>query len=55
VDLIGKPSLAAIEKNLPEVVHDILVPLYERFDGFILTLHLVSEQVDELRRVGRQF
>jgi transcriptional regulator with XRE-family HTH domain len=53
VDLIGKPTVGAIENNLPEVVHDILVPLYERFDGFDLTYRLVSEQIDELRRAAR--
>lgn len=54
VDLIGKHSVVAIENNLPEVVHDILVPLYERFDGFDLTFRLVEDQIDELKRSGRQ-
>ncbi len=55
VDLIGKHSLIAIENNLPEVAHQILVPLYERFDGFELTFRLVVDQIDELKRVGTQF
>mgnify|MGYP001807474566 CR=1 FL=1 len=34
-----------IEKNLADVVRKLLAPLYERFDGFVLTVEFVAGQL----------
>jgi len=39
-----------IEDNLPEVVHPLLIPLYERFALFELPMELVRRELDRLRR-----
>lgn len=50
VIMTGEASLARIRDNLAEVVHQVLVPLYERFGFFELSMVLVEEQLDRLRR-----
>jgi len=42
VDLTYNASLSALKQNLPEIVHDALRPLYERFDGFVLPFRVVE-------------
>jgi hypothetical protein len=51
----GEARGAGIAAELPAIVREFLAPLYERFDGVELTLRLVDEQVEELKRVGMQF
>ena len=43
-------SVAEIEDNLAELLHPALRPLYERFDFFELTMALVTEELNGLRR-----
>ena len=38
-----------IADRLPELVHDLMAPVYERFDFFELPVHLVQEELDKLR------
>ncbi|WP_430414031.1 helix-turn-helix domain-containing protein [Parasphingorhabdus sp.] len=54
VDLKIDTTVEQIDENLPAVVHEILLPLYERFDGFIPPAELVNGQIDELRRSSQR-
>ena len=50
VDLQISTTIEKIDENLPTVVYEILLPLYERFDGYIPPVDLFGTQIDELRR-----
>ncbi|WP_010546110.1 helix-turn-helix domain-containing protein [Sphingomonas elodea] len=50
VDLEIAINLQQIEDGLDAVVHQVLIPLYERFDGYVLSPDLVSSEIAELRR-----
>ena len=50
VDLGLVTTIGQIDKNLPGVVEKILLPLYERFDGFVPSSKLIASQIDELGR-----
>jgi hypothetical protein len=43
-------SAREIDDNLVEIIHPLLVPLYERFSLFELSLELVRQELDRLRR-----
>jgi hypothetical protein len=43
-------SAREVDDNLVEVVHPLLAPLYERFSLFDLSLDLVRQELDRLRR-----
>lgn len=45
----GTVAIDRIAANLPEIVHAILVPLYERFDFYRLESSLVTEEITRLR------
>jgi Putative DNA-binding domain len=49
-ELQAAASAREIDDNLVEVVHPLLVPLYERFSLFDLTVDLVRQELDRLRR-----
>lgn len=51
-DLGVETSPRELIQDLDRVVHRCLVPLYERFDGFDLTLPFVQTQIAEFRRAG---
>lgn len=44
-----RATLAQIDDNLVEVMHQLLAPLYERFDLFKLEIDLVQSALDDLR------
>jgi hypothetical protein len=48
--LSAQATAEEFEDNLTEVLHPMLVPLYERFDFFDLPLRLVAEELTEMRR-----
>ena len=43
-------QLSDIERNLEDVLHDFVEPLYERFDGYRPSIDLVANQLSELKR-----
>ena len=49
-ELQAAASAREIDDNLVEVVHPLLVPLYERFSLFDLTVDLVRQELDRLTR-----
>ena len=49
-DLAIDVDLQRIENGLDTVVHQALIPLYERFDGYALSPDLVAAEIEELRR-----
>jgi hypothetical protein len=49
VTLQTRASAVEIDENLAEVLHPMLVPLYERFDFFELPQRLVTEELAEMR------
>lgn len=49
VTLEADLSVVEVEDNLPEVVHSMLVPLYERFDFFALDRVLVVEELERMK------
>ncbi|MBT2246890.1 helix-turn-helix domain-containing protein [Sphingobium sp. BHU LFT2] len=50
VDLAIDVALRDAEQGLDALVHQLLIPLYERFDGYVLSSDLVSSEIAELRR-----
>jgi len=44
-------SASQIEDNVVEIVHELLVPLYERFDFLELPLEFAARQIEEMRRL----
>lgn len=46
----GSVPVHTIPDNLPEIVHRVLMPLYERFDMFQLSMGLVTEELARMRR-----
>jgi len=50
VTLDTEATAAEMDDNLVEVVHSLLLPLYERFDFFELPLDLVRREIDRMRR-----
>lgn len=53
VTLDSDLSVVEVEDNLPEVLHSLLAPLYERFGFFELDRALVVEELERMR--GRRF
>ncbi|SLK11550.1 helix-turn-helix domain-containing protein [Novosphingobium mathurense] len=49
-DLATVAQVSDLERNLEDVVHDFVEPLYERFDGYRPSIELVANQLSELRR-----
>lgn len=49
VTLTGQATLGQIRDNLTEFMHELLSPLYERFDFFALPLELVDTELGRLR------
>jgi len=49
VTLRGQATLDQVRDNLTEVMHALLVPLYERFDFFLLSRELVETELTRLR------
>lgn len=49
VNLRGQATLDQLRDNLTEVMHQLLVPLYERFDFFALSQELVETELARLR------
>jgi hypothetical protein len=49
VTLTGQASPDQIRDNLTEFVHQLLIPLYERFDFFALPIDLVDVELGRLR------
>jgi hypothetical protein len=43
-------SAGEIEDNVVEILHELLSPLYERFDFFDLPLALVTREIERMRR-----
>ena len=52
VILTGQVSLRQIHDNLPEVIHSLLKPLYERFDFQQVSIGYVQRVLQILRRMG---
>ncbi|WP_417837319.1 RNA-binding domain-containing protein [Thalassospira tepidiphila] len=50
VALERQVTLAQIDDNLVEIVHQLLTPLYEKFNFFELTQRLVEDEVDRMIR-----
>ena len=44
-------SLQQIQDNLPEILHQLLAPLYEKFDFYKLSLDLVQDELQKMRRI----
>jgi hypothetical protein len=49
VELVTEATAAEMDDNLVEVLHSLLVPLYERFNFFELPLDLVRTEVGRMR------
>ena len=49
-DLQTAATTSEIDDNLPEIIHPLLIPLYERFALFELSMDLVRGELDRLRR-----
>ncbi|MCY4241938.1 MAG: hypothetical protein OXD36_09370 [Rhodobacter sp.] len=49
ITLTTRVGAAAIDPNLPEIVHSLLSPLYALFDFFELPSQLVTEEISRLR------
>ena len=49
-DLQIQATARQIEENLVEVLHPLLVPLYERFAFFALPLDLVRQEIEQMRK-----
>lgn len=43
-----------IAQDLPSVVHGLVAPLYDRFDGFVLTPELVEREIADLKKARHQ-
>jgi hypothetical protein len=43
-------TIDQIRDNLPEILHQLLTPLYERFDFFRLPIVLVEEELDRMKK-----
>ena len=43
-------TLQQLEENMVEIVHQLLTPLYEAFDFFVLSRKLVEEELVHLRK-----
>lgn len=52
ITLETQTSLDRIRDNLPEVLHGLLKPLYERFNFFRLPMQLVEEELDRMTGGG---
>lgn len=50
VRLSTRTTVEEIESNLPEVLVQLLSPLYERFDFFQLPMEMVRSELDRLKR-----
>jgi len=50
VEVAAQIPLGRIEKNLPEIVHPLLQPLYESFGFFELPEWLVSQELSKMRK-----
>jgi hypothetical protein len=50
VSLETQATAAQIDDNLVEVIHDLLSPLYERFQFFELPRDLVTREIERMRR-----
>jgi hypothetical protein len=46
----AQASASQIEDNLVEILHQLLSPLYERFNFFELPLALVTREMEQMRR-----
>jgi transcriptional regulator with XRE-family HTH domain len=53
-DLAGVATVEEIETSLEDVVAGLLIPLYEKFDGFEPSAELVVGQIADLRRQASQ-
>jgi hypothetical protein len=42
-------SAARIDDNLVEILHQLLSPLYERFDFFELPVVLITQEMERMR------
>ena len=52
VILTGQVSIRQVQDNLPETIHSLLKPLYERFDFQQVSIAYVQNVLQILRRVG---
>lgn len=50
VDLETRTTVHEVETGLETVIQAVLLPLYERFDGFALPQELVHSEIQDLRR-----
>ena len=50
IELTTQATAMQIDDNLVEILHSLLSSLYERFDFFELSLRLVQEEVEGLRK-----
>lgn len=53
ITLKGQATLDGVRDNLAEILHQLLTPLYERFNFFPLSRDLVDEEI--LRLKGGSF
>ena len=49
-ELQTQATVQQIEDNLVEVLHSLLIPLYERFDFYTLPRDLVRSEIEQMRR-----
>ena len=49
-ELQTQATVQQIEDNLVEVLHSLLIPLYERFDFYALPRDLVRSEIEQMRR-----
>lgn len=50
VELSTVAQVSDLERNLEDVIHNFVEPLYERFDGYRPSIALVADQLSELKR-----
>ena len=49
VEMTANVTLPQLQSNMVEIVHQLLIPLYEKFDFYILSRTLVEEELAKLR------
>ena len=45
-------SLQQIQDNLPEILHQLLAPLYEKFDFYKLSLDRIQDELQKMQRIA---
>jgi hypothetical protein len=51
-ELQSQATASQLDDNLVEVLHSLLLPLYERFAFFKLSQDLIRKEIEEMRRLA---